>query len=151
MKILLVIDIQPAFSLEPYYSKVLDYITNNSKSYDQVIATRFINSEESVFFKKLGYKKAMKREPLSFGYDILIGKRTCGIGQGYCQKLLKGHDVTVIGCDTDACVLETCFQLFQNNVDFKVLKDYCYSTGGLDYHEAGLKVMERNFGEECLL
>ena len=150
LKILLVIDIQPAFKREPYYSRVLDYIAHHSNDYDQVIATRFINKADSVFVKKLGYMDAMKKEPLEFNYDMLIGKITCGIGQGYCQKILKGNDVTVIGCDTDACVLETCFQMFQNDVDFRILKEYCYSTGGQDYHEAGLKVMERNFGKDCI-
>lgn len=150
-QILLVIDLQPAFAVEPNYGKIIQYIKEHKTEYDMVIATRFINHKDSPFVKKLGFDIAMAREKLEFPYDILLGKPTYGCGEGLCNKTLKGNQVTVIGCDTDACILATCFEMFQYGVDFHVLADYCYSSGGDDYHKSALAFIERNFGPDSVV
>ena len=150
-KYLLVIDIQPSFNLEPYYSKVINFINENRQNYKSIIATRFLNTENSVFVKRLNFRKAMTKEKIPFKYDLLIDKFTCGVDKEICKVFFKNKMIDVVGCDTDACVLETCFNLFEEDIDFNILTDYCYSTGGMDYHEAGIKVMERNFGKDILI
>ena len=150
-KYLLVIDIQPSFNLEPYYSKVINFIEANRHNYKGIVATRFLNTENSVYVKRLNFRKAMSKERIPFKYDLLVDKFTCGLDKNVCDIYFSGRTVDVVGCDTDACVLETCFNLFEMDIDFRVLTNYCYSTGGIDYHEAGLKVMERNFGKEVLI
>lgn len=148
MRILLVIDIQPCFKVEPYYSQVLDYIKCHRDKYDKIIATRFIPKQDSVRSQVKNLTKYNKREQLEFEYDTLIGKSTCEIGVKNYKKLLEGNEVYIIGCDTDACVLATCFQLADNNIPFKVIREFCYSTWGKEYHEAGIKVLEKNFGKK---
>ena len=151
VKVLLVVDLQLSFKLEPYYSRILDYISRHRSDYDIVVATRFQNTEASPFVRYCNYTEVIALEQLEFKNDMVIDKSTYGIGERWCKyfdRLLA--EVTVIGCDTDACVLETCFQLFDNNIKFKVLTDYCYSTGGQDCHEAGVKIMKRNFGKAVL-
>lgn len=152
VKVLLVVDLQPSFILEPYYSRVLDFIKENRSSFDIIAATRFQNTEASPFVRYLGWDEAMEEETLEFKHDMLIVKNTCGIGVKWCNYFNRlMANVTVIGCDTDACVLMTCFELFDNNVPFRVLTKHCYSTGGLSYHEAGIAVMKRNFGKAVVL
>lgn len=56
-KLLLVIDVQNDF-INNNTLKVLDNIKNliDSKMYDIVAFTRFINDEDSIWYKKLNYK-----------------------------------------------------------------------------------------------
>jgi len=148
LNLLLVVDLQPAFKLEPYYSKLLDYIDEHRHEYDIVAATLFQNTEDSQFVRLCNYRETMDLESLDFKPDMVISKSTYGIGEkwcGYFDKLLA--NITVIGCDTDACVLSTCYDLFNNNNRFRVLTDYCYSTGGEACHKIGVSIMERNFGK----
>ena len=139
MRILLVVDLQKEFAVEPYYSKVIDFIKTHKSDYNKVIATRFINTKDSPFVNKLGFNDAMKRHDLDIPYDELFGKH------------MKTDDVYVVGCDTDACILSMCFEMFRLNVNFKVLSEYCYSSGGEEYHNAALKIMKRNFGTNVVI
>lgn len=151
LRVLLVVDLQTSFKLEPYYSKLLGYIKEHRNEYDVVAATIFHNTEDSQFVRLCNYQGAMFLDSLDFKSDMVIEKSTCGIGERWCKyfdKLLA--EVTVIGCDTDACVLSTCYDLFNNNNRFRVLTDYCYSTGGKDYHDAGVAIMKRNFGRAAI-
>lgn len=148
--ILLVIDVQPAFKVEPYYSKIIEYINNNRNKYDKIIATRFINYHNSLYVTKLDYSDCMKREKLAFKPDILIGKSSYGLNVRNCLKLFNNEHIDIIGCDTDACVLATCFQLWDYNINFKILKDYIYSSGGEDISKSAYDIIIRNFGEASI-
>jgi hypothetical protein len=148
--ILLVIDVQPSFKVEPYYSKILEYIANNKTKYDKIIGTRFINTKNSLYTDRLGYTDCMEREGLDYKPDILIGKRGYALNIRNNLKLLQNNQIDVIGCDTDACVLATCFQLWDYNIDFKILKDYIYSSGGEDISKSAYDIIIRNFGEASI-
>ena len=150
MRVLLVVDLQKEFAVEPYHSKVVDFIKTHKSDYDKVIATRFINTKDSPFVNKLGFNEAMKRHDLDIPYDELFGKHTYECGNGF-YKHMKADDVYVIGCDTDACILSMCFEMFRLNVNFKVLSEYCYSSGGEEYHNAALTIMRRNFGTDAVV
>lgn len=144
--VLLVIDLQPAFRVDPYYDMCIDWIKENKNNYDKVLATRFINKLDSVYTNRLNYFGAMTREKLEFPYDELFSKYTYDCGMGFYKQLKNSH-VDVIGCDTDACVLSICFELFKYNIDFSVLQDYCYSAGGNNIHNAALDIIYRNCGD----
>lgn len=62
-------------------------------------------------------------------------------------KFSSGDIVYVVGFDTDACVLSACFDLFDLDVNFKIIVDGCWSSGGKKMHQAGLEVMKRQFGK----
>lgn len=150
MKILLVVDLQQEFKLEPYYSQIIQFIKNNKQNYDKVVATRFLNTENSPFVQKLGYEDAMKRSKMEFPYDILFSKHTYECGNGF-YKHIKQDDIDIVGCDTDACILAMCFEMFRYNMNFRLLADYCYSSGGDDYHNMALDIIYRNFGADSIV
>lgn len=150
MKILLVIDLQPSFKVEPYYSKILGYISENKLKYDKIIGTRFINTKDSLYTDRLGYTDCMKREELDYKPDILIGKRGYALNVRNNLKLLQNNQVDIIGCDADACILATCFQLWDYNIDFRILKNYIYSSGGENMTTDAYEIMLRNFGRNSI-
>lgn len=51
--------------------------------------------------------------------------------------------IDVVGFDTDACVMAAAVNLFDAGYDFDVLGEYCASTNGPDYHEAGMKIINK--------
>jgi nicotinamidase-related amidase len=59
--------------------------------------------------------------------------------------------VTVVGIDTDMCVLKVVMDLFDLAIEPLVLVDCCASTAGLQAHLAGLAVLARNIGALRLL
>ncbi len=151
-KILLVIDLQPAFKVEPYYTKLLNFIEENRNNYSKIIATRFVNNSDSIFARKLGYRDCEKAEELDFKADYIIEKNArYSIKEGAIKELLFNRDINVIGADADACVLSTCFSLWNNDINFHILKDYIYSSGGDKYLEQAISIMSRNFGEAIFL
>jgi len=48
---------------------------------------------------------------------------------------------TVIGYNTGACVMKVCLDLFDLEFDFRVLKDFCYSSDGAVAHYRGLSML----------
>lgn len=54
--------------------------------------------------------------------------------------------ITVVGIDTDMCVLKVALDLFDLAIEPIVLVDCCASTAGLQAHLAGLAVLSRNIG-----
>jgi nicotinamidase-related amidase len=58
--------------------------------------------------------------------------------------------VTVVGIDTDMCVLKVALDLFDLGIEPTILVDCCASTAGLQAHLAGLAVLTRNIGAERL-
>ena len=148
---LLVIDLQPAFKIEPYYSKILDYIAQNKNKYSEIVATRYFNKPGTAIHDKLGYEGAMKKENLKFEYDYLIDKSEYSVDYGILKEKFEGCDVDIVGCDTDACILATCYTMFKHKIDFKILSEYCYSSGGKTYHINSLEIIKRNFGKDSVI
>jgi nicotinamidase-related amidase len=54
--------------------------------------------------------------------------------------------ITVVGIDTDMCVLKVAMDLFDLSIEPIILVDCCASTAGLQAHLAGLAVLSRNIG-----
>ena len=82
----------------------------------------------------------------------LIDHYGYGIPHKHMEKLVnKYRGAVVIGADTDACVLSTMFNLWDNNIKPTLLTDYCISSGGQEYHECALKLMMRQFGPRCVI
>lgn len=75
------------------------------------------------------------------------------IKQGYSldiSLLSKEHSYYVVGCDADACIMATCFSLWDKGYDFHVLTDYIYTTAR-EYDLDVIKVqLKRNFGD-CII
>ena len=48
--------------------------------------------------------------------------------------------------DTEYCVLKTTFDLFENEYDVYVLKDYCACMRGIERHNNATEILKRNIG-----
>lgn len=145
MKALLVIDLQKQFKGEGY-DKCLEYIREHREDYDMVIATLFENNRRvnGNFVKKLKWRgcRDVSFGNLEFKADQIYPKYGYGLHRDVFSKTDK---VDVIGCETDACVLATCFNLWDDGVDFNVLWDYVYTSADIDEDELR-KIYRRNFG-----
>jgi len=57
----------------------------------------------------------------------------------------------VCGLDTDACVYAAMISLWDNDVRPMLLADYCASSGGKNFHEAAMALMQRQFGTDTIV
>lgn len=57
-------------------------------------------------------------------------------------------EVTLVGVDTDACVLATAIDLFEMGIKPIVIEDCVGSSGGEECHEAGMLLLKRSIGKE---
>jgi nicotinamidase-related amidase len=64
---------------------------------------------------------------------------------------IKCDKVSLVGIDTDMCVLKVALDLFDLNIEPYIFTDCCASTAGLQAHLAGLAVLARNVGASRLL
>lgn len=144
MKVLLVIDLQKEFYIENKYEKVLNYINTHKRDYDKIVATVFRNKKNSNFVKRLGYKDCMyaNDSSIEFKADNIIVKNTYAVPVEQVGSI--DDIITIIGCDTDGCVLASLFEFFDNGYNFKVLNEYCYSSGGEQYNNIAEQIIKRN-------
>lgn len=148
---LIVVDLQKAFSPP---QDMVDKITALRGAYDIVIATQFINPPSGRFETILNYTRCRLGTPdtdivIPLSPQHIFDRFSYGL-QPQHVEVLKQYPVKswdIVGCDTDACVLATCYALWDNNIDFRVLKELCYSSGGAALHRAALAIIERSFGQ----
>lgn len=69
--LLLVIDLQNAF-INKYTQELPDKIKDiiHSKQYDKIAFTRFVNFEDSIYAKKLGWKRCINDEDKKIVIDV---------------------------------------------------------------------------------
>jgi nicotinamidase-related amidase len=158
-KLLLVIDLQNDFindNSRHIVNKIRKII--DTKLYTDVIFTKFINSYESNWYKKLNYKGCLTKngQDISINtYDYLIIEKKIysSFSKQLIQYLEKNDikEIYICGIDTECCVLKTALDLFENNFDIKVLKDYCACTKGIQKHENALDIIRRCIGKENVI
>ena len=140
MKILLVVDLQAEFAdSDGEYERILNFVKNAiaNKTYDKVIATKCLNSENSNFVRYSNWGKMIDgAAELEFTPDTVIEKISYGLTD-YSILPVDAH-IDVVGYNTGACVLKIALDLFDRNYNFTVLSSYCYSSSGLKHHKHGL-------------
>ena len=147
MAILLVIDLQREFVKDQVglevYKRCVQYINTCGHLYSQILAPIYRNGELRNMHMLTHWDEMQEIKKLDFKPNKLY------LHSGYSaisdMKIPANTQVDVIGFDTDACVLSHCFDLFNHDIPFKVLVDGCWSSGGAEMHEAGLKCMQRQF------
>lgn len=160
--VLVVIDLQVGF-INDNTLKVANNIRDllYIEKYDAVIATKFTNMPGSSFDSFLGWTGMMGEEEKALlpfveeHADIIVSKcsYSCVKNTNFIQSLLSLCDglpekVTLVGVDTDACVLATAIDLFELGIRPIILKDYVGSSGGDECHEAGMLLLKRSIGKE---
>ena len=159
MNLLLVIDLQNDF-INEYTESSINEIREliNSKKYDKVLFTRFINSSDNPTHTKLNYKGCFTDEGISICIDtkdnLILDK---GTYSAYNQELInylkdnKISDIYICGIDIECCVLATAYNLFENNYNVYVLKDYVYSMYGLNRKENAIEILRTNIGDKYII
>ena len=128
-KLLLVIDVQNDF-INDHTKNTLIKIKElvNSNNYDLVAFTRFINDEDSIWYKKLNYKGCMTKEQQKIVIDTennkIFDKKIYTAVNDELKDYIRENDISEIylcGFDTDACVQKTAIDLFEQNYEVYVL------------------------------
>jgi nicotinamidase-related amidase len=158
-KLLLVVDVQSCF-INNYTIEVRNNIEKllKERQYDFVVFGKFKNNISSPFYNKLKYKKCITNEET----EIVLNTENCKVIERckyslYTDELksyIKDNNITEIyicGFDTDACIYKTALDLFENNYNVFVLKEYCGSSGGYKLHEVGLTLLNRQLGKDSII
>ena len=159
---LLVVDMQNGFVNE-YTQHMSERIVTliETNDYEPIMFTQFINTADSPFRKYVGWDKCGS-EPETLIVPELAGYATPD--RQYAKSGLVGlpeelrtlfrtnpiEEITLVGVDTDMCVLKTAMDIFDLGIRPIVLVDCCASTSGLQSHLAGLAVLARNIGADQL-
>jgi len=149
MRYLFVVDLQKEFAKDrqgkKVYEKCLRFISEHRHEYDAVVATVYKQdmSDFVNMHRFINWKEMQSISDLDFEPDRLITHSSYSIKE--YPMVGKYDHVDIIGFDTDACVLNACFDIFNSGCSMRVLVDGCWSSGGKDMHEAALKVMRRQF------
>lgn len=163
--ILLIVDLQKGFTLSEQTAFLKEKIEELLKSeiFDVVIATRFLNGDNSIFEQLLSWKRFKTEaerelvENIKPYVDYVEDKYiySC-VNTNFIQRLCQMNDgrypeqIFLAGVDTDSCVMATAIDLFENNIRPIVLTDYCASNGGEEVHKAAITCMRRLIGERQL-
>jgi len=158
-KLLLVIDVQNDFvnnNTKEYVDKIQSLI--NSNNYENIVFTKFINTEDSLWCKKLNYRGCMTKE----GQDIVIDTKNYKVFEktiySALNEDLKGFikdkgikEIYLCGFDTEACVQKTAMDLFECGYDVYVLKDYCMTHCGIEIHDIAIDNLKRLIGGNSIV
>lgn len=155
---LLVVDVQRGF-LNDYTAhvprRVADLVRRGG--YDPVYFTRFENPPGGPYRKLLSWSAcerppetdlAPEVEPFAAAERVFSKPGYAGLPDALAGVLpdAEVERITVVGIDTDMCVLKVALDLFDLAIEPIVLVDCCASTAGLQAHLAGLAVLTRNIG-----
>lgn len=157
---LIIIDVQSLF-LKNAGQETIDHIHKliDSKNYDLIISTVFINSLGSKYEKILNYSdgtnindQILDPKVLSSS-DYIFAKEAYAPGNSFLQTLSDENitKVTLVGIDTDGCVLATAFKCFDADIETFIDLAGCTSTGGKRLDTAARLIMKRSFGQSHLL
>lgn len=67
------------------------------------------------------------------------------------NKFINDNEIDIIYLCTDACVLETVVDLFQNNYNFRVIENCSMSHLGKEFHEFAIKMLKKLVGVQNVI
>ena len=151
-KIVLIIDMQDGFmddETESVNEKIGDLL--KKAVFDYSIATVYQNTPEGPLVKFRDWTRFFSAEEQHLTEtvgqcaDVTLRKRRySAVGMDLIDVLKKQNGgelpeaVFVVGIDTECCVLATALELFESGIRPVVLADYCGTTAGKVFHDAGL-------------
>ncbi len=157
--LLLVIDLQSNFVND--FTKTIPNKVRmllESKRFDNVVFTKFLNDKNSQFYNVLNYKGCIEERDRAIVVDTgnarIIEKKVYTAYNDELVKYIKDNNINTIylcGIDTNACVLKTALDLFENNYDVKVIEDCSMSHSGKEYHDFSIKLLEKLIGKDNII
>lgn len=159
---LLVVDVQEGFVnafTRHIPERVAALIERND--FDPILFTRFVNTESGPYQRFIGWNACADEPEVNLARDVAVHARAehvftkpgyAGIPDGLIRYLRDAgiERISIVGIDTDMCVLKMAMDIFDLNIEPFVLVDCCASTAGLQAHLAGLAVLARNIGADHL-
>lgn len=149
---LLIVDVQKEFLTDTTRDRVpeIQRLTETGR-YDCCILTYYKNTLQSPFYNRLhrysgldACSDSLLIHPPAGLPTVVEEKTTYGLPHQDLPRLVgQCSHIDLVGFDTDACVIASAITLFDEGYDFDVLGEYCASTNGRDYHEAGMKIINR--------
>jgi nicotinamidase-related amidase len=159
---LLVVDVQRGF-LNPHTEHIPGRVARliEGGGHAPVLFTRFENPPGGPYHRFLDWHECVSGQDIDLApaLDRHASPERVFSKPGYAglpDQLVELFDrhrverVTIVGIDTDMCVLKVALDVFDLNIEPIVLVDCCASTAGLQAHLAGLAVLSRNIGPEQL-
>lgn len=148
--VLLVVDLQEEFvkKVTKTNLKRIKDLARSSKV-DVSMSGIWVNNPDSNYSRMLGYTKSVQgTTSILSDAAISLDCRTqySSLTNQLKSTITKEDVILVCGAETDACVLATCFSLFDNGYSFKVISDLCF-TKNEELQQAALTIMKRNFGK----
>lgn len=159
---LVIVDVQNGFInrfTDHIPARVLKLIENGN--FDPILFTCFVNIEGGPYRRFMDWHDCVEPPETDVVEELrphASDSRTyrkdgyAGIPEELADYLVTNdiHRATVVGIDTDMCVLKVAMDIFDLNIEPIVLVDCCASTSGLQSHLAGLAVLARNIGADQL-
>lgn len=159
MNLLLIIDFQKEFISENTSQSIteLNDLVNSNK-YDKVLFTRFINNPVNPVYKKANWKGCITEDSIEIPIDtsnhMVIDKPTYTAYNPELIKYIKDNNIDniyIAGFDVDCCVFVTALNLFENNYNTYILKDYVYSCVSEELKEEILAILGRCIGDSYII
>jgi len=159
---LLVVDVQRGF-INEFTRHVPGRIKRliEMGEYAPVLFTVFVNTPDSPYQRLLDWHACAgppdtelvdELRPLAQADNVFNKHGLAGMPDALAERL-RGErfaQISVVGIDTDMCVLKIALDVFDLGVEPIVLVDCCASTAGLQAHLGGLAILSRNIGPHQL-
>ena len=154
---LIILDIQNCFitdSNKNLPQRINEHI--EKQKYDFIIFTKFINSENSNFVKKLNWHKCKKSPEIDIVPELLEFSSKNHIFEKYTYSIFKSKEFLVFlrenkisklffcGLDLDACIIASAFEAFDLGFDFEILLDLTDSSAKEHIIDSAKQVIKRN-------
>lgn len=157
---LVVIDVQNGFISE-YTSQCLPAIYELlvDERFDVIVATRFFNPEGSLYRSQIHWQRLTESPEIDLdprvqeAADYILDKPSYSAGQNLLDIVRRENldEVTVVGIDTDVCVLMNAALLFDNNISVSVDTRACATNGGPEAEKAAFRLLQRFIGRDFVL
>ena len=165
MNCLVVIDMQKGFmdeGTEHIKVKLKDFLTKNLNLFDYVVATRYVNNEESACFKFEGWDGCMpgsgEEELIDELSDInfykVFDKSTYSCYNNEFKDFIKSNMIDKLyyaGVNTECCVLHSAFDSYNDLIDSSVIEDLCGTTTGEESHKSAIHILEKCITRERVI
>ena len=157
--IMLAVDMQNGFLTTPETEEVVTNVVENADLFDQVWATRFFNRNPN-FSRQVNWDEMVSGPETELDPSLTpvvsktFDKPSYSPPAEELVRALKNEGITTVavtGVDTDACVTDTALELFDAGFETYVVSDGVTSSGGEEFHEAGIMLLERNLGEDYVV
>jgi nicotinamidase-related amidase len=163
---LIVVDVQNGFITE-HSAHVVPVIVELVRRWQaaghDVVFTRYINHEDSIFERLMGWTKLQHSpaidivpdlQPYVEGATAVVDKKVYTLFTDEGEQLAKDRDWTdvyVCGIDREVCVLKTAVDAFERNIVPRLVVDASASHSGSEAHNAGLLVAAKMIGQRQLV